>query len=159
MKSFLLHRIITVNSDNKSLVLSKIQNDPSLKGAYFISLFRAYYLNSIRNKEFLLNIGKEVIMSIPEVIYTQKYFYLLDGLSDKIDDLKASGLIELWHSQCNERVFQNNNDDNNPKVLTLHDFKGSFQILLCGFLISFAVFLLEVVINFKRFLFALNIKM
>lgn len=130
-------------------LLSKIKSDPNFKGVYLMSLFRAYFFNNVNSRNLSFHICKEVFLLIPEVIYTEKHFYLLEHINDKIDDLKTSGLIEFWHSQSVRKVAVKKIIVNSPKVLNFNDFKGCFQIILCGSFASLIVFVVEILLKFK----------
>lgn len=133
-------RLVSVDSEEKTVVLQNIQNDSSFKGAYFMSLFRALYLNNVRSRKQRFEICKEVFVTIPEVIYTKKYFYLLDELSNGINGLKASGLMSYWNAQEDKKI----DNENSLKSLTLNDYKGCFFVLFSGFVIGLVLFLIEV---------------
>jgi hypothetical protein len=83
-------------------------------------------------------------MLLPEVIYARKNYFLLDELNKHIENLKAAGLIELWHKQN----FNIKQQDERPglKALSLDDFRGCFYLFLCGVLSSLAVFCGEALI-------------
>jgi hypothetical protein len=79
----------------------------------------------------------------PIVFYTVKDFFLLDAINQKLDMIKASGLVEFWNSQAIDRKSSKINFENSPKVFTLNQFTGSFQVLLYGLSVSLAVFVVE----------------
>lgn len=86
-------------------------------------------------------------MTISVVIYVKKDFYLLDALNEKIELLKAAGLIEFWNSQDIDEHFLKTKDSNHPKVLTLKRLLGCFHILAFGHGFSFIIFLIEIISN------------
>jgi hypothetical protein len=103
----------------------------------------AAYINQNAPEELRLAISKEAFMTIPLVIYCRKNFYLLDEINEKIEFLKASGLINFWHSQNIRKRFLTVNNLNLPKILNIKQLSGCFHIVLLGTFVSFVVFLLE----------------
>lgn len=82
-------------------------------------------------------------MTVPVIIYTKKDFYLLDQLNDKIETLKAAGLIDFWFDQDIDKRLLTSKKTDGPMILTVDKLLGSFQILLAGCFISFIVFVIE----------------
>lgn len=138
--------MFAIDSKEKTVLLHNIQNDPSFKGAYFMSLFRALYLNNLRSRKQRFEICKEVFVTTPEVIYTRKYFYLLDELSKGINGLKASGLMSYWNTQEDKKI----DNENSLKSLTLNDYKGCFFILFSGFVVGFVLFFVEILLKMVK---------
>lgn len=89
-------------------------------------------------------------MSEPDVIYTEKQFYLLEKLSEGIEDLKASGLIEFWYER-GLRKFRKKKEENQRKPLSSEDVKGCFMIILTGITSSLIVFFYEVTHKIIKF--------
>lgn len=147
---FLISRLKATPLEDAELYLQKIQRNSHFQGAYGWSLLRVLYLNSLRSKKNQNEICKEVFMTIPKVIFTRKDFFLLDPINDKIKSLKASGLVEYWSLQDVTRAGSFLNEENRPKVLTIHDFDGCYQIFSLGIFISFSVFLIEVLTKFIK---------
>lgn len=81
------------------------------------------------------------------MIYSKKNFYLLDALDEKIDILKAAGLIEFWHFQDVDKRFLNVKEPKDPKVLTTKHLMGCFHILFFGCVASFMVLLFELLLT------------
>jgi hypothetical protein len=139
-------RIASVpSSSEENVLIEKIKSDPSFKGAYGKSLSLAATLKSA---EILL--CKETFATIPIVIYTKKDFYLLDAMNEKVENLKNSGLIIYWHQKTLRRKSHHRNQ-NEPKVISLKGSIGSFQLLLCEFILSFVVFVFELALHFYLF--------
>lgn len=127
--------------------LEKIQSDPFFKGAYGQSLLYILHLNQLTPTNLRYKICKDVFLTIPVVIYAKKNFYLLDALNEKIDLMKAAGLIEFWSYQDVDKGFLNIKDSRQPKVLTTRHFIGCFHILVFGYIASFLIFVLEISIS------------
>ena len=98
-----------------------------------------------------LKICKEVIVTIPAVIYTRKDFYLLQELNHRLSIIKNSGLIDFWNFQEMDQV----NDKTSAvetKKLMMDDLIGCFQILIFGLIASFAAFVIEMILLiYQRF--------
>jgi hypothetical protein len=120
-------------------------HDPSDKQAVFTSLSDTLFINSLSQKSVQLSVCKEVFTSLPVVIYSPKNFFLLEKLSEHIEELKAAGLVELWDKQSLKR--NSHDHEVNLRQLTLHDFKGCFAIILIGISTSFAVFSGEILMK------------
>lgn len=110
------------------------------------SLASIIYMNQAITDGYLYVICKETFINIPDVIYTNRDFYLLDVLNDKIEILKAAGLVELWHSHDIDKRLLHTKSSNVLKTLKLNQFYGCFCILLCGNFLSFFVFLSELLV-------------
>lgn len=82
-------------------------------------------------------------MTIPIVLYTVKDFFLLDSLNDKIEMLKSSGLVDKWHFDIIKKNFIKTDFSKQPKVLTIKNLLGCFQLLSFGLFFGFVVFILE----------------
>jgi hypothetical protein len=80
------------------------------------------------------------------VIYTKKNFFLLDAMNEKIEQLKAAGLIEFWLFQEIDKNIINVKEAVQPKVLSLQHLSGCFQILLFGLVFSAVVFMIELLV-------------
>ena len=85
-------------------------------------------------------------MTIPIVIYTNKNFYLLQAINEKIESFIAAGLVEYWHSlSYNEELLTK--QSNPPKVLTFHHLSGCFYIWIFGCSVSFSALVFELMID------------
>lgn len=129
---------------------SRINTDPTFTGAYLQSLHKVLYLNQFQPLDLRKKYCKEVFMTMPEVIYMKKDFYLLDELNEKIELMKAAGLIKFWSFRDIDKNKLNAKETTQPKILTLNHFNGCFWILTVGAVISLVIFLLEIcTLNFK----------
>jgi hypothetical protein len=131
--------------------MTQLQQNPLFKGTYFTPQNSIRYRNIFLPKNLQFSICKEVFVALPEVIYIRKYFYLLDELSQGIEHLKSSGLIEFWH----ERGFRRKHVDvgievNQPKALNLKDIEGCLYVILSGLLASLIVFCIEIVMKIMQ---------
>lgn len=83
-------------------------------------------------------------MTVPVVIYTRKDFFLVDAFNDKIDSIKAAGLVDRWHAQSFNSKLLNDKELEFHEALNLQHLSGCFQILIIGSILSAFVFLLEI---------------
>lgn len=142
---FSIHsRLIIFPLDDIDKHLQKIRSDPSSKSALGRSLTRILYANQIGPKESRNQICKEIVVTIPVVIYARKDFYLLDAINDRIEIFKAAGLINFWQ----HRMKKEEKSLNVRKPLKLDHFIGCFLILFFGCCSSLFVFGIE--LSFKN---------
>lgn len=138
-----INRHTIIRGSERDSIQKRIQFDPQFKGTIVRSLANVVHLNKNVTSGRPFTICKEVFITIPDVIYTRKNFYLLDALDEKIHNLKAAGLIELWHSQDLDEKFWSHKVSGRVKPFTLQQLFGCFQILLAGYMMSVIVFLFE----------------
>lgn len=144
-----IFRVAGIDKDDKALYLKKIRNDPQFKGAYGQSLLLTIYDNRVSAKDARNRICTEVIYNLPCVIYTQKDFYLLDAINEKIGILHSSGILPLITSflldlKYVDEKFVSNEENRSATTLTLPQVFGCFELLLFGISISFVAFLIEI---------------
>lgn len=89
-------------------------------------------------------------MTVPIIIYTKKNFYILDKLNEKIEALKAAGLIDFWFYEDFDTRKLTVQEDDGLRVLTIAQLLGSFQILLAGCLVGLAAFCFEILSHRMR---------
>lgn len=126
-------------------LLKRIRTDLTFKGAYGQSLPTIIYFNQINPKNLQHTMTKETFVTIPIVVFLKKDFYLLNALNNQIMNLISAGMIDLWYRQDIDQRKLKARMSKRPKVLTMSRLFGCFQILLCGFTMSFFVFLMELV--------------
>lgn len=127
--------------------INKLSMDPSFKGCVGKSLVNTLYLSNTSK----LNILDEIFMTIPNVIYTRKNFFLLDIFNEKIELIKSSGLLQYWHFK-RKQVFESKMSQKHkfPKILTIERLNGCFFILMAGLILGFFCFLAELYRNWKQ---------
>ena len=123
--------------------MDKIKRDSSFKGAYGRPLLKILYVKEITSKEEHPTMCKQHWLTIPVVMHTQKNFFLLQKMNEKIELLMNAGLINLWRYKFFKRRFMKEAADNQPKVLYVKHLMGVFQIWLLGCLTSLIVFIIE----------------
>jgi hypothetical protein len=143
---FLFHhnfRVVAILQSEITSCLESIRSNPSYKGAFGRSITRIFYLNQMSPRSDHNTICKEPYLTIPEVIYTKKNFFLLPKLNEKILQVQAAGLTEFWQYQ----QIHNRKLSEEPKpslqAISMYDLMGCIQLLLIGFSLSFAAFLFE----------------
>ena len=123
----------------------KIKFDASFKGAFGLTMSQVLYFNQKSSKNSPVNICKDTVVMTPLAIYTQRDFYLNSEINNLIEQFKAVGLIDFWRYQELERKSIDDVDKNSPKVLTLNQLLGSYEILLAGIICSSFVFVFEMI--------------
>ena len=74
-------RIIKVTGVKMETLFPQMKIDENIAAAYEESNLRSFYRSQVFN--FKLLVCKEIFMTIPEVIYTKKDFYLLQAINEK----------------------------------------------------------------------------
>lgn len=97
------------------------------------------------NEKYHHQICQEPLMMISEVIYTRKDFYLLDEINNGIEDVKNSGLYDYWEEKSLKKSKARVNQKVS-KILNLEHLKGTFGILLVGYLTGLASFIAEKIV-------------
>lgn len=134
------------------MTLKKIQSDPSFKGAVGRSTARIYYLD--RNLPKALRhvlLWKDVIITIPCVIYSRKDFFLLDEMNEKLGAMGAAGLIKFWYSEDFGKFIDDMRENMQARTLSLDDLMGCFSVLMFGLTVSFFAFTFELLASVYRY--------
>ena len=137
-------RVLQTSIEEKTQYLFRIRDDPSFKGAFGLTMTQVLYFNQKISKNSQVKVCKDTVMMTPLAIYTQKDFYLNDEINNLIEQFKAGGLIDFWRYQELEKRKIVDDGKNSPKVLTLNQLLGSFEILLLGVVFSCFVFVCEI---------------
>lgn len=139
-------RLRVVDEDETSLVLDKIQNDESFEAAFATSLSTVLIANEVKPQDFRYKIYKDVVLTLPIVIYARKNFYLTDKFSEHIENLNAAGLTFYWQFQSFDRNYWKKfKEKSSAKFLSVSRLKGCFHILIAGQIVSLFLFFLELV--------------
>lgn len=158
----LFFRIEKFELNEKEFYMERVRTDPSYKAAYGISLLELLYLNQLKMKDSRYKICKQVLLTVPVVIYTRKDFFLIDALGSKVEKMKAAGLVEFWLFRDVDKDFLNYKGKTPPVVLTIARLTGCFQILLIGLTIASVVFVFEyfsLLLVLQNFCFRQNINL
>lgn len=124
--------------------MQRIQSDSSIKEAYGQSLILTVYYNQVSTRSSHYTFCTEVFMTLPLVIYTRKDFFLLDAFNEKIEMLRAGGLIDFWKCQIIDKRFLNTKAFVSPKVMTMYQLLGCFEVLCIGCAMSLIGFCGEI---------------
>lgn len=119
-------------------------NKRSYNGAISYSIYDVWYLNqNINDPIHRFTTCKEILLSVPVVIFTKKDFFLLNVLNEKIERFQTSGLIEYWHKKCFNGELLRSKPSLIPQVITIYKLLGCFQIWLGGLIVAVFVFIVE----------------
>lgn len=134
--------MVKVSGIKMETIFPQMQINENIAAAYEESILRSFYRSQIYN--FKLHVCKEVFMTIPEVIYTKKDFYLLHAINEKINIFVSSGLINFWSFENIDKLKLREVEKTYPEVLLLDQFKGCFGILMAGVVMSVIAFFCEI---------------
>lgn len=133
-------RAQVVPYEERAYYIDQLQN-PAFKGCLSHAYTEVLYMNNVNSINVFM--CKEVFMTIPIVIYIPKNFYLTEALNEKIDNLKAAGLIDYWNTMSFEKGKMTQRESTQPKVIKVQHLTGCFQVWICGLLLSSFVFWIE----------------
>jgi hypothetical protein len=133
-----------LKDEERAEIESRIQVDPNFAATYEEPLRTVLHWNHMHDLQHQKHTCKELFMTVPEVIYTRKNFFLLRELNRKLQHIKASGLFEFWDFRNVSKTKLNLKEEKSPKVLNLSHFEGCFEILIVGVFVSFVVFVHEI---------------
>lgn len=100
-----------------------------------------------QNQSKIMFFCPEAFITIPSVIYGTKNFYLMDALSTKIEDFKASGLIEFWNREVFPKGKKLTEYSQTKQKITFENLSGCFQFCVLYSILAVLVFLGEIVFN------------
>lgn len=143
-------RVIQVTSEEFAEIAEKVRRDPTFKGVVGRSLSRIHYLNKIESNHEPFNVAKEVFVTFSVVVFTRKNFFLIRALNEKIETMKAAGLVEFWYYQHVDKRPLQAKDTKQPRALTTQNMIGCFHILIFGWILSLTAFVVERLINYLR---------
>lgn len=118
-------------------ILNQVQKKTVLAASYTLVMFNMQNVGSSKVK--ILN---EVLMTMPSVMYTRKNFHLLQAIDEKIENLKAAGLITFWYYRALNKQMKVKEQEP-PQKLSFNHLSGCFEVWATGCLISFVVFIFE----------------
>lgn len=117
----------------------------SFKGAHIVTLSGLLNTNNLKEYNYTFKVCKEIFLTLPNVIYVSKNFYLTDKINLAISHLQSTGLIEYWNAKDTgkDKLWISDGDDDEPKVMIIEHVIGHFQLLAGGLLAAVLVFLVE----------------
>jgi hypothetical protein len=117
----------------------RVNNGSEEGSVYESTMLGAFYHNDQNDASNQRHICKEVFVTVPEVIYAKKDFFLITEINEKLNQLVSSGLIKFWTF----RSTKTKKPKPPRKVLSLSQLQGSFGILIAGAVFSSISFLCE----------------
>lgn len=118
----------------------------SFEAAMVSGLNEILILNQENEYNFTFKFCKERVMGIPIVIYFKKNYFLIPAINKVISNLNSAGLIEKWHyNYIDKRYLKENDDPVGPKVITLDNLIGCFQLWACGCVFGAVCFVGEII--------------
>lgn len=106
-------------------------------------------MDVMQKESFKMKILNQALVTIPVVFYTRKDFPLLKVLNEKIEQLKAAGLVTFWQKNS-LNIKTEYKEQESPKQLSFLQLSGCFEIFCIGCLLSTIVFISEC-IHFRVF--------
>ena len=103
---------------------------------------------SRNHQKFPYKICPENLLTINIVLYFPKHYYLRETFDSKIGQLVSSGFVEHWLKMYDyTRLWKSIR--NGPKSIKLKHVKGSFYLLICGYLAGI-IFLIAEIFVYKE---------
>jgi hypothetical protein len=90
------------------------------------------------------NLLSKPLSTFPVVMYFQKNSIYTKIFSDEIQRMVSSGLIKYWIDEVAFADKKKITPSSDPKVMTVSQLSAPFIFCVCGYAISFTVFLIEV---------------
>lgn len=143
MPLFYFRHVQMSNSDFEE-VYTNLKSS-SFKGALITTLSGIATVNEKNENNFTFKICKESFVTLPNVMYFRKNFFLVDSINEVVMYLQSSGLIEYWHfNNIGRKLFNTKTDgDGEPRIMTVDDLIGCFQLWGCGCIISMTACVVE----------------
>ncbi|CRK90108.1 CLUMA_CG003826, isoform A [Clunio marinus] len=140
-------RLVKISIEDKISYANRILNNPEFLGALGDSMTMIAFHNQKMSEDFRYLICHDVVLIAPIVMYTLKDFYLLNEINSNIDVFTAAGLVDLWHYRDIDKQALKIKSFDNPKVLSLIQLTGCFQVLIFGYSISLIIFMGEILLR------------
>lgn len=125
--------------------LELIKSNPTFDVAIVKSLTSIKYHNQKVTADERFKFCKETLITIPIVIYTRKSFFLIEALNEHFENFKAAGLMAKWYKEDINQDLLDEKIADVPKVFTIRDLLGCFQVWCFGLVVSIVVFIIEFV--------------
>lgn len=118
-------------------MITQVANKQAVLASYTDLMYRMHNATTVRVK--ILN---EALITFPVIILTRKNYYLLRALNEKIENLKASGLIGFWYRNSLNSNLKVHIEERSES-LSLEQLSGCFEILCVGTGIGVVFLILE----------------
>ncbi|CRK90889.1 CLUMA_CG004578, isoform A [Clunio marinus] len=136
---------------NKTIEYYQLKTlDPYFNGVTVGPLTEVWYLNQMNSKNFTLRVFPEILFSIPIAMYFPKDHFLKKIFDLRVSELETAGLIDkmiLKYLKPSQKIIPTHS----PKKLSIENLIGGFYILIIGCVLGFVAFLLEIIIQTKKF--------
>lgn len=116
---------------------------PDFRGVFLDYLAKTLHHNELNDRDHSFRICQEFLMPSYIVAYMRKNHFLIDKIDEKIEALKANGMLANWIKKYTKTKQASRNADAIPSKLTMAHLSGAFEILIYGLTISFAAFTTE----------------
>lgn len=123
--------------------MNSIKTSSNSNNVLSIIFSKVLFLDENVTFDLRAKICKEVFINVLVTAYMKQNFYLQDQINDIIENLKASGFMEHWHSQDVHRTFLDKIETKRPSIMTFYHLRGCFEILLIGHFLSGFVIAVE----------------
>lgn len=145
-----LEKTVVVNRTSYSQLVDRLQN-PDFNGAVLTSDAHLAYRNIEASPDRYFGHAKKKIRNTNVAIYFNKDSCLIHQVNTIIVNLISGGLIDTWASNFIDRSFLKRKSKSNAIQLSMDQLSGAFQLLIAGLILSFFVFLVEIIVGrFKK---------
>lgn len=125
----------------------------SFKGVVFYQLYEILFWNKQSFKNITFKVCKEYLFDNEIVFYFRKDFFLVKVIDEKLNRLKAAGLIELWINQYIKQHLKVDQLNKGPSELKIDHLYGVFVVWIIGLHFALIAFLSELIFVKLKFKF------
>jgi hypothetical protein len=138
-------KLLSVNEYNSKL--KDMTVDPWYNGAFLTSVGHLAYRNMAVFPHSFHHYAPESIYTINIAIYMHKESCLAVPFKEAITNLVNGGLVTKWASLLINNQYLKQIVDESPVALSITQLMGCFELWLLGLLMSFHVFVMEVIVR------------
>lgn len=142
-----LARTKIIENNAYRLYVKEMINDPDYKGAFLTTVSHMAYRNFKVFPHSFYEYTPKPIYTISIVIYMNHGSCLEDPLNNLIIQFLSCGLMSKWTSEFIDFKYLKKPVNDSPKVLSLVQMEGVFNLFLVGHLVSLVVFCGEIFIK------------
>ena len=142
-----LHRTKILSAEEFNSKLMDMIDDPYYNGAFLTSSGHLAYRNMKLYPKRFHEYAPKPLYILNIVIYMNLGSCLTDYFNQMLFKLISSGLINKWTSEFIDSKYLKRPIDDESKSLSLDQLEGAFQLLVCGLIMGFVAFCLEVLIG------------
>jgi len=125
--------------------------DPNFEGVFLDYLTRVLHLNELESNKQPFIFCRETLIPSFVTAYMPKNFYLLSEINDLVEEMKSNGLLSRFvmkYTKWRQKNVRQSRDG--PSKLTIENLTGAFQLLQYTLSLSFVVFLIEILFNYRE---------